>query len=126
MKDEILIYIGAMLPLLWGISHLIPTRSVVRGFGEISSDNKKIIMMEWITEGVALIFIGILVITVTIIDPLSKVSAATYIVSAICLIILAIVSLSTGFKINFLPFRLCPVIFTSSALLITIGWSMLK
>ena len=126
MKGEILIYVGALLPLLWGISHLIPTRSVVRGFGEISADNKNIIAMEWITEGVALIFIGILVIAVTILDPISNVSEAIYVLSAVCLIILAIVSLSTGFKINFLPFRLCPIIFTSSALLVMSGWLMLR
>ncbi len=30
-------------------------------------------------------------------------------------------SLLTGFKINFLPFKLCPVIFISSSLLILIG-----
>jgi hypothetical protein len=126
MKGEILIYMGAMLPLLWGITHLIPTRSVVRGFGEISADNKNIITMEWLTEGVALIFLGGTILVITLSDPLSPVSAAVYVISAVYLIVLALVSLFTGFKIGFLPFTLCPVIFTSSAILITIGWLMLK
>ena len=47
---------------LWGIAHLFATRAVVKGFGEISKDNKKIITMEWIVEGVSLIFIGTLVV----------------------------------------------------------------
>jgi hypothetical protein len=34
---------------------------------------------------------------------------------------LAIVSLFTGYKVNFPPFKLCPFIFTASALLIIIG-----
>ena len=61
VKSQILIYIGAALPFLWGVSHLFPTKSIIRGFGDISSDNRKIIAMEWIIEGVALIFIGFLV-----------------------------------------------------------------
>ncbi|UCG79233.1 MAG: hypothetical protein JSV21_05265 [Nitrospirota bacterium] len=126
MKGEILIYIGAFLPWAWGISHLFPTRSVVKGFGNISDDNRNIITMEWLTEGVALIFLGTLVAAITYIDPLSSVSGAVYIISSGCLIILAVVSLFTGFKINFLPFRLCPIIFTSSAVLIIHGWIMLK
>jgi len=125
MKGEIFIYIGALLPTIWGISHLFPTKSVVKGFGDISGDNKRIITMEWIIEGVALIFIGITVASVTILDPLSFISWVIYIISSIYLIVLAIVSLFTGFRINFLPFRLCPIIFTSSAILITLGWGLL-
>jgi hypothetical protein len=39
---------------------------------------------------------------------------------------MAIVSVFTGFKIHFLPFRLCPLIFTLSAILISVGWLSLK
>jgi hypothetical protein len=53
MTDQILPYIGAGLTLLWGSAHLFPTKSVVRGFGEISVDNRRIITMEWLIEGVA-------------------------------------------------------------------------
>lgn len=121
MKAEILIYIGAALPLMWGVSHLFPTKSVVRGFGEISSDNRNIITMEWIIEGIALIFLGALVGLVTLVESRSAVSTVVYISSIACLIVLAVVSLFTGFKIHFLPFRLCPIIFTCSAVLIGLG-----
>lgn len=121
MKNLILLYAGADLPLLWGISHLFPTRNVVKGFGPISLDNQRIITMEWITEGVALIFIGVLVAAVTFIDPAAAVSKAVNGVSVAGLIVLAFVSVFTGFKINFLPFRLCPFIFTGSAVLILAG-----
>jgi hypothetical protein len=122
MIGRILIYLGALLPFIWGVAHLFPTKSVVRGFGDISQDNKNIIAMEWLVEGVALIFVGVLIVIVTIIDPMNIISIATYITSSCFLIIMAIVSLVTGFKINFIPFRLCPIIFTSSAILITLGW----
>ena len=117
----VLLYLGAALTALWGISHLIPTRGVVAGFGEISDDNRHIITMEWIVEGVSLIFIGVLVAVVTAIDAEAEVSTAVYIVSAVGLLVLALVALLTGFKVSFLPFKLCPVILTVSAVLVLAG-----
>jgi len=116
--------VGAALTAFWGIAHLFPTKSVVKGFGDISTDNKRVITMEWIVEGVSLIFIGVLVAVVTGIDPVSVVSKAVYILSAIGLLALAVVSLFTGFKINFTPYKLCPFIFTVSAVLIFIGGAL--
>jgi len=121
MTDQILLFIGAALTLVWGIAHLFPTKSVVRGFGEISSDNRHIITMEWVIEGVALIFIGALVVTVTLIDSASPVSKAVYLLSVVALVALAVISLFTGFWVRFLPFRLCPIIFSLSAALILVG-----
>ena len=121
MLQLVFLYLGAGLTLLWGIAHLFPTKSVVEGFGEISLDNRRIITMEWIVEGVALIFIGLLVGVVTFIDPVSSVSQAVYGLSIIGLVALAIVSVFTGYKIDFIPFKLCPFIFTGSAALICIG-----
>ena len=121
MMDLILLYLGSGLTVLWGVAHLFPTKSVVQGFGEISIDNKRIITMEWITEGLALIFIGVLVATVTVIDPSNVVSTAVYFVSVIMLLVMALLSLFSGFKVRFLPFKLCPFIFSASAVLIMIG-----
>lgn len=119
--QNILIYLGAGLTVLWGITHLIPTKNVVAGFGEISADNRQIITMEWIVEGISLIFIGSLVVVVTIIDAEAAVSGVVYIASAVGLLALALVSLFTGFKVRFLPFRLCPFIFSISAVLFLVG-----
>jgi hypothetical protein len=57
------------------------------------------------------------VATVTAIDTSSMLSRSVYIVSAIGLFVLATVSLFTGFWVKFLPFKLCPIIFTASAIL---------
>ena len=121
MIGLVMLYLGAALTAVWGVAHLFPTGSVVKGFGSISVDNQRIITMEWIVEGVSLIFIGALVASVTFIDPMGAVSKAVFLLSAIGLFVLAIVSLFTGFKVNFLPFKLCPFIFTASALLILVG-----
>ena len=121
MSAQIPLLIGAALAAIWGIAHLFPTKSVVDGFGDISADNRHIIAMEWITEGVALIFIGALVAAVTLTDHTSPVAQVVYFVSAGAMITLAGVSLGTGFKVNFLPFKLCPFIFGTSAILFVIG-----
>lgn len=105
----------------WGAAHLFPTKAVVAGFGDISPDNRRIITMEWIVEGISLIFAGLLVIAVTIIDPFAAVSKAVYSLVAFWLWVMAVVSLFTGFRIAFLPFKLCPFIFMASAVLVFIG-----
>jgi hypothetical protein len=116
-----LLYLGAGLTAVWGIAHLFPTASVVKGFGDISRDNRRIIMMEWIVEGVSLILVGALVAAAASIDPAQAVSQAVFLISAGGLLILALVSLFTGFKVRFIPFKLCPLIFTVSAVLILVG-----
>lgn len=121
MINQVLAYIGAGLTALWGITHLFPTKNVVANFGDISEDNRNIIMMEWIVEGVALIFMGALVATVTVVDAVSPVTHSVYWLVVIGLNALSVVSLSTGFKVNFIPFKLCPVIFTGSSILIALG-----
>ena len=126
MIGQVMLYLGAALTAVWGIAHLFPISSVVKGFGTISTDNQHIITMEWINEGIFLIFIGALVTCVTFIDPVATVSKAVFLLSAIGLFVLAVVSLFTGFKVKFLPFKLCPVIFTVSALLILTGMLFIK
>ena len=121
MLNQILLYSGSAFIAFWGIAHLFPTRSVVSGFGEISVDNKRIITMEWIIQAIALIFIGSINVVVTAIDHTSSISLVIYISSVVVLIVLALVSFLTGFKISFLPFKLCPVIFITSAVLIILG-----
>jgi hypothetical protein len=121
MLNQILLYTGSAFISFWGIAHLFPTRSVVAGFGEISVDNKRIITMEWIVEGIALIFIGSINAMVTAVDHTSSSSLTIYLSSVVVLIVLAGVSFLTGFKISFLPFKLCPVIFITSDVLIFLG-----
>jgi hypothetical protein len=122
MVRKILILIGGFLTATWGIAHLFPTKNVVKGFGEISVDNTRIITMEWMNEGFTLIFIGLLVIAVALIGGMnSKVSKSVWLLSFIMLETMSVLSLFTGFKIDFLPYQLCPVIFTVSGLLILQG-----
>ena len=115
------LYLGSLLPIVWGVAHLFPTGNVVRGFGAISEDNQRIITMEWVNEGATLVFIGLLVAVVTSVDRGADVATATYLLSFAMLNVLSVISLFTGFHVHFLPFRLCPVIFSGSSLLILAG-----
>jgi len=121
MANQAFLYAGSVLLLFWGIAHLFPTKNVVEGFGDISLDSQRIITMEWIIEGVSLIFIGLLVASVTYIDYTSLVSKTVYRISFLMLVALTIISIMTGFKINFVPYKLCPAIFITSAILIILG-----
>ena len=66
MTPTVLLYLGSIVITLWGVSHIIPTKSVVAGFGTLSSDNYRIITMEWVAEGLTMVFIGLLDLATTI------------------------------------------------------------
>lgn len=121
-----LFYVSGILTLLWGIAHLFPTANVVKGFGDISTDNRLIITMEWMVEGFTLIFLGLLIFVVTITDATSKLAKNVLVSIVVMLFAMAILSLFTGFGVNFLPFKLCPFIFSASAILIVIGLNSKK
>jgi hypothetical protein len=122
MLNQILLLAGSGIIFLWGIGHIIPTRSVVKGFGEISKDNKLIITMEWVAEGMTLCFIGVLVALVTIFGGLEN--QVTHIViraSAVMLIVLAFLSSGTGARTSVIPMKLCPRVKSGVALLFVLG-----
>ena len=122
MVKKLMVIIGGLLNVAWGVAHLFPTVAVVKGFGNISPNNRRIILMEWVNEGLTLIFIGLLVFFITIFNKENNRAAKiVYIASAAMLFSMAVLSLFTGFKIDFIPFRLCPIIFTGSGLLILQG-----
>jgi hypothetical protein len=126
MINTLLLSIGAALSLGWGIAHLFPTRNVVKGFGDLSADNKNILTMEWVIEGVTLMFIGVLVAVLMFADLTAWISRLVFLLVSFFLVALAIISFFTGFKVNFLPYKLCPFIFLTSAILIMLGGVFLQ
>ena len=118
----ILVLAGAVLASLWGVGHLVPTKAMVKGFGPISDDNRLIITMEWLIEGVALIMMGVIVGVVTWVGgPSDPVSIAVYATVAATLLLFAAVTVVTGARTKLLPLRLCPVVKSSAAALILVG-----
>ena len=121
MSGSILMYAASLMLIGWGLAHLFPTRAVVKGFGDISDENKRIITMEWIIEGLSLVFIGSLVAATTFVDRTSLLAKVVYSSCIVVLNLLSVVSLFTGFRNSFIAFKLCPFIFTGSSILIAVG-----
>ena len=122
MINEVLLYIGSAIIILWGIGHLIPTKSIADGFGAISQDNRRILTMELIAEGLTLCFFGILVILVTSLgESTSHTADIVYLSSAVMLIIMAILTQLTGAKVPVIWFKLCPYVKTIVAILFWLG-----
>ncbi len=114
----ILAFFGAAAIFLWGAGHLIATRSVVSGFGELTTDNSRIITMEWLAEGLTLCFIGVLSALVTL--QAGVASPTAIIVLRACagmLLVLAVVSAFTGARTSVLPMKLCPMVKSAVAAL---------
>ena len=115
-----LLYVASAVLILWGIAHIVmPTRSIINGFGPISSDNRRILLMEWLMEGILLIFIGVLVTLMTFVATEQSAEALlVYRLSGLTLLVMAAISFFTGARTSILPMKLCPPIFAGTALLL--------
>jgi hypothetical protein len=118
----VLLYIGAGLAIVWGTAHLITSKSVVTGFGDISGENRFIITQEWIAEGISTIFIGLLVLLITALEGTGNpASLILYRSSAGFLIVVAALTAVTGSRAKILPFKICPFLLTTVAILFLLG-----
>ncbi len=118
MINDILLYTGSGVIILWGIAHIVPTKAIVDGFGSISEDNKQIITMEWIAEGLTLCFIGILVLLITFsVGSQDVASVIVYWICGMMLVTMAGLSLLTGAKTSIIPIKICPLVKTTVAVL---------
>ena len=122
MLGTVLAYSGSIIILIWGTAHLFPTIAIVRGFGSISEDNRRIITMEWLAEGVAMIYMGVLALLVTAIAGRAAVaSPVVYFTTATALIVMAILGWLTYARTPIIPMKLCPWIQSLSALILIAG-----
>jgi len=122
MIGEVLLYIGSIVIVVWGIGHIVPTKSVVKGFGEIPENNRRIITMEWIAEGLTLCFLGVIVLVVALLGgSQNPVSTAVYWLSGAMLLVMASLTASTGARTKIVPIKVCPIIKTIVAILFFLG-----
>lgn len=120
--NELLLYLGGALTIVWGTAHLFPTSKVLQGFGPITPDNRLILTMEWLAEAILLIFTGVLIVVMTARFGAGGTATQTAsAVSAAMLLVLAGVSALTGGRVDFIMYRLCAPIFVLSAALMLTG-----
>ncbi len=120
--NETLLYIGSIVIILWGIAHIIPTKAIVNGFGEISEDNRKVLTMELIAEGLTLIFLGVLPLLVTLLVGVKdRTAGIVYLACAVMLLVMAVLTAMTGSRTSTIWYKLCPAIKTVVAVLFILG-----
>lgn len=116
---ETLAYIAAGIVFLWGVSHIIPTRQVVAGFGDISRDNRFIITMEWVAEGLSFMFVAALIVAVTSGMTPETAEDLVYRVTVGFLLTIGAWTAMTGARTGVIWFKMCPVVMSvTSGLLI--------
>ena len=122
MASDLLAYLGATVITAWGIAHIAPTKGVVAGFGAISQDNRRIILMEWAAEGLTLAFIGLLVLLITAIHGSEDaVSLSVYRICGAMLLVMAAWTLLTGARTSIVPIKICPAVKTAVAALFLVA-----
>jgi hypothetical protein len=118
----VVLLVGSLVITVWGVAHLFLTRSIVNGFSSISLDNKRIIKMEWIAEGLTLCFIGVLVLLVTsFAGPQNLVSVLVYQAAAWMLVVMAGLAFMTGAKTSITAIKVCPLVKSIVAILFFLG-----
>ena len=113
---EMLAYVAAGIVFLWGVSHIIPTKQVVAGFGDIGRDNRHIITMEWVAEGLSFMFVAALIVAVTWSgDTTEAAEDLVYRVTAGFLIAIGAWTAMTGARTKVIWFKMCPVVMSVHA-----------
>jgi len=117
--ETVLAYSGAALVALWGVAHAIPTRQVLAGFEPITSDNRRVMLQEWLAEAFTMWGIAGMIVTVTVVaGARAEASQWVYRASAVLLLALAGLTTFTGARTRVIWFKICPVLLSVSAVLL--------
>jgi len=122
MLGPLLNYLASAVIIGWGVAHIVPTREVVKSLGEAAIDSRRIMEIEWVAEGLALVFIGLSTFVLTVAAGLADpVAVLVYRMNAAALIVFAVWTYLAGFKTDVLPVKLCPAVLSTAAGLIVIA-----
>jgi hypothetical protein len=115
----LLAYVAGAVVAVWGVAHAAPTRQVVTGFTPITTDNRRIVVQEWLAEAFTMWGLAALVIVVTAAGG-ADTSARVWVyrVAAGLLIALAALTALTGARTPVVWFKICPVLLGGSAVLL--------
>ena len=120
--NAILAYIAGAVVAVWGVAHAVPTRQVLAGFEPVSSDNRRIILQEWLAEAFTMWGIAALVIAVTAAGGTDAAARAwAYRAAAVLLAALATLTALTGARTTVVWFKVCPVLLAGSAVMLLIA-----
>jgi hypothetical protein len=114
----ILAYVAAAVTGMWGVAHAIPTRQVLAGFGPISTDNRRVLLQEWLAEAFTMWGVAAVVVVVTLVDSGAATTVWVYRAAAGLLLALALLTGLTGARTAVIWFKICPALLGVSAALL--------
>ncbi|MGO9763160.1 MAG: hypothetical protein ACLP1Q_18055 [Solirubrobacteraceae bacterium] len=121
-SSEVLAYVASAVLVVWGVAHLAPTRAVVDSFGGITRDERRILAMEWIAEGITHISLGVLVVLVTAVEGAGDpANPLVYRIVAGVLLAIAALTAATGSRTPVIWFRVCPFVLGGVAALLVLA-----
>jgi len=120
--NAILAYVAAGLVALWGVAHAIPTSRVVAGFEPITTDNRRVLVQEWLAEAFTMWGLAAVVFVTTAVGE-SGSAATSWVYRAVAglLIALAVLTGLTGARTPVIWFKICPVLLSTSAVLLLVA-----
>jgi hypothetical protein len=115
----LLAYLAGAIVAVWGVAHAVPTRQVLAAFTPITTDNRRIVVQEWLAEAFTMWGIAAMVIVVTAIGGTDAGARVwVYRVAAGLLIALGTLTGLTGARTPVIWFKICPVLMACSAVLL--------
>jgi len=112
---------AAVLVVLWGVAHVVPTGRVLAGLEPISADNRLIVTQEWLAEAFTMWGLAAAVLTVTVVGGAgTSASRSVYVAAAALLVALAVLTALTGARTPVPWFKVCAGVYVvCAALLVT-------
>lgn len=111
MSAELLLYIGSALIVLWAVAHILPVATVLEGYEPITPANRLIVKMTWVSEGMSLGFLGVLVALVTAVAPAGEPTQRAVVLAATAMLVVSAVwTTLTGSRTRIVPMMICPVV----------------
>ncbi len=115
----VLAYAGAALVAIWGVAHAIPTRQVLASFEPMATDNRRIILQEWLAEAFTMWGVAAVVIAATAAPGhAADTRAWVYRATSALLISLGALTALTGARTPVIWFKICPALLAAAALLL--------
>jgi hypothetical protein len=120
----LLAYLAGVIVAVWGVAHAIPTRQILAGFAPITTDNRRVVLQEWLAEAFTMWGIAAMVIVVTAVGANdSSTRIWVYRIAAGLLIAVGTLTALTGARTPVIWFKVCPLLLASSAaLLLAASW----
>ena len=108
---DVLAYLAGLMLVVWGVAHVVATRAVLSLYGELSTDNRRVWVMEWVAEGFTHVFVGLLVVVITAIEGAGG-SGATVVYRSCAAFELVLVgwTAATGARTPYIWYRICLVV----------------